>query len=134
MGPLIVDTSVWIDGFRGAQTDQVLLVGDYIKVGKPIHVTPVILQEVLQGVQDDSQYSRIKAGMMAHTILRLDFVEAATGAAQLYRNLRIEGVTIRKPNDSPIAHYAIFYDMSILHSDVDFDQIARFTALRIANS
>jgi predicted nucleic acid-binding protein len=46
--------------------------------------------------------------------------------------LRKKGVTIRKPNDCLIAHHAIFYDIPVLHNDVDFDQIARFTALRLA--
>lgn len=65
-------------------------------------------------------------------MLLIDPVEAAIGAAQLYRSLRKKGVTIRKSNDCLIAHFAIFYDTPILHSDADFDQIARFTALRIA--
>lgn len=65
-------------------------------------------------------------------MLLLDPVEAAIEAASLFRFLRKKGVTIRKPNDCLIAHYAIFYDVPILHSDVDFDQIARHTALRIA--
>ena len=65
-------------------------------------------------------------------MLLLDPVEAAIGAAQLYRMLRKKGVTIRKPNDCLIAHYAIYYDIPILHNDVDFDQIARHVALRIA--
>ncbi|MFD2933398.1 PIN domain-containing protein [Spirosoma flavum] len=30
-----------------------------------------------------------------------------------------------------IAHYAIFYNIPMLHNDIDFDQIARFTALRV---
>ena len=65
-------------------------------------------------------------------MLLLDPVEAAIGAAQLYRMLRKKGVTFRKPNDCLIAHYAIFYDISILHNGVDFDQIARYAPLRIA--
>ena len=65
-------------------------------------------------------------------MLMLDPVEAAIGAANLYRMLRKKGVTIRKPNDCLIAQYAIFYDIPVLHSDVDFDQIARHSPLRIA--
>lgn len=64
-------------------------------------------------------------------MLLLDPVEAAISAATLYRMLRKKGVTIRKPNDCLIAHYAIFYDIPVLHSDVDFDQIAPYTSLRI---
>ncbi|UFH53631.1 PIN domain nuclease [Spirosoma sp. KNUC1025] len=128
---MIVDTSVWVNGLWGIQTEQVTLVAQYITADQRIYSTPTILQEVLQGVQDDSRYESVKEGMMAHTMLMLDPVEAAIEAAQLYRTLRKKGITTRKPNDCLIAHYAIFYDMPILHNDADFDQIARFTALRI---
>lgn len=134
MGPIIVDTSVWIDGLRGDRTKQVVLIANYITTDQQIYSTPTILQEVLQGVRDDTNYDQIKTGMLAHSMLVLDPVEAAIEAAGLYRALRKKGVTIRKPNDCLIAHYAIFYDIPVLHNDVDFDQIARFTALRIAKA
>lgn len=134
MGPIIVDTSVWIDAFKGIQTTKVIAVAAHIQANKSIYITPTILQEVLQGVRDDSQYGRIKTGMLSHTRLTLDPVEAAIEAAELYRSLRKKGVTVRKPNDCLIAHYAIFYDIPVLHNDIDFDQIARFTALRIAKA
>ncbi len=95
-----------------------------------IVITPTILQETLQGVRDDGQFVRIKQNLLACSLLRFDPVEAAIGAATLYRSLRKKGVTIRKPNDCLIAHYAIFYDLPVLHNDADFDQIARYTALK----
>ncbi|ADB39139.1 type II toxin-antitoxin system VapC family toxin [Spirosoma linguale] len=129
---MIVDTSVWIDAFRGGQSEQVRLVATYLAADRQIFITPTIVQEVLQGVRADDEYVLIKEGILAHSILRLDPVEAAIGAADLYRSLRKKGVTIRKPNDCLIAHYAIFYDIPVLHHDADFDQIASHTALRIA--
>lgn len=128
-----IDTSVWIDGLRGIRTKQVAVLTNYITTDRRIHIMPTILQEVLQGVQDDNRYGGVKAGMLAHTMLTLDPVEAAIEATQLYRSLRKKGVTIRKPNDCLIAHYAMFFDLPILHNDADFNQIARFTALRISN-
>ena len=132
MGPIIVDTSVWIDGFRGIQNDKTRKVAEYIATNQQVGIIPVILQEVLQGVRDDDRFDRIKDDLLACTMLVLDPVEAAIGAANLYRMLRKKGVTIRKPNDCLIAQYAIFYDIPVLHSDVDFDQIARHAPLRIA--
>ena len=131
---MIVDTSVWVNGLRGVQTKQVAVVANRIIADQRIYIIPTILQEVLQGVRDDGQYEPVKEGLLAHTMLVLDPVEAAIEAAQLYRTLRKKGVTVRKPNDCLIAHYAIFYDILILHNDIDFDQIARFTALRIAGA
>lgn len=132
MGPIIVDTSVWIDGFRSIQSVKTNKVVEYLAMSQQVVITPTILQEVLQGVREDHRFDRIKDDLLACTMLLLDPVEAAISAATLYRMLRKKGVTIRKPNDCLIAHYAIFYDIPVLHSDVDFDQIAPHTSLRIA--
>lgn len=131
---MIVDTSIWIDflhDVRNAKTD--LVAEEVVKIDS-VFITPTILQEVLQGVYGDHLFARVKESLLSCPILRLDPVEAAIEAAQLYRSLRKKGVTIRKPNDCLIAHYAIFYDMPILHNDADFDRIAQFSALRIAKA
>ena len=128
---MIVDTSVWVDAFREVRSKQTELVIAYTVADRRIYVTPTIIQEVLQGVRTDDRYAIVKEGMLAQSLLKLDPVEAAIGAADLYRSLRKKGVTIRKPNDCLIAHYAIFYDMPILHNDVDFDQIAHHMPLRV---
>ena len=132
MGPIIVDTSVWIDAFRSVQNAKTRKLVEYIATNQQVGIVPVILQEVLQGVREENRFDRIKNDLLACTMLLLDPVEAAIGAANLYRMLRKKGVTIRKPNDCLIAHYAIFYDIPVLHSDVDFDQIARHSPLRVA--
>ena len=128
---MIVDTSVWIDFFRDVQNAQADLLANLLITEDIVYITPTILQEILQGIHIDAHFERIRRDLLACKMLRTDPVDAAIEAAQLYRFLRKKGVTIRKPNDCLIAHYAIFHDMPILHSDVDFDQIARFTALRI---
>lgn len=128
---MIVDTSVWVDAFREVRNKQTELVIAYTIADRRIYVTPTIIQEVLQGVRVDGRYAIVKEGILAQSLLKLDPVEAAIGAADLYRSLHKKGVTIRKPNDCLIAHYAIFFDIPILHNDVDFDQIARHTALRL---
>ena len=51
-------------------------------------------------------------------------------AANLYRDLRKKGITIRKPNDCLIAIYAIKNEISILHDDKDFTNIAAFSGLQ----
>lgn len=132
MGQVIVDTSVWIDCFRGINNARTQLVLEGLTYTDRITITPTILQEVLQGIRDDRALERAKTNLLSVSMLRLDPVEAAIGAADLYRTLRKKGVTIRKPNGCLIAYYAVFYDLPVLHNDIDFDQIARFTALRIA--
>ena len=52
-------------------------------------------------------------------------------AAALYRRCRIQGETVRKLIDRLIAAAAIRANTPILHSDADFDVIARHTELKI---
>jgi predicted nucleic acid-binding protein len=66
----------------------------------------------------------------------LDYVnyepyESAIKAAQLYRSLRRKGITIRKANDCVIAALCIEFDIPLFHSDKDFDNIAKYSALKI---
>ncbi|MVM41742.1 PIN domain-containing protein [Spirosoma sp. HMF3257] len=132
MGSIIVDTSVWIDCFRGIQDARTSLVAESL-VGKDlICLTPTILQEVLQGIRDDGQFERVKRNLLACKLVHIAPEEAAIEAAKLYRLLRKKGVTVRKPNDCLIAYYAIFHDIPVLHNDIDFDQIALHTDLRVA--
>ncbi|GAB4023050.1 type II toxin-antitoxin system VapC family toxin [Spirosoma koreense] len=130
---MIIDSSVWIDFFRDVRNAQTDLVAELLMTKAVLYMTATVLQEVLQGVHTDSQFEQIREDLLACVMLKLDPIEAAVEAAQLYRALRKKGITIRKPNDCLIAHYAIFYNVPVLHNDADFDQIARFTPLRIAN-
>lgn len=130
MGQVIVDTSVWVDCFRAIQNSQTQFVANRMPFTGQIALVPTILQEVLQGIRDDNKFMRVRTDLLACAVLRLEPVKAAIGAADMYRMLRKKGVTIRKPNDCLIAHYAIVYNTPILHNDVDFEQIAQHTPLQ----
>lgn len=134
MEPLLIDTSVWIDWFNQKNTPQTAVLARYIPDENALAITPTILQEVLQGIADDKKFDTIKTALLSLILLNLDPAEAAVGAAELYRTGRRKGITIRKPNDCLIAHYAISYQVSLLHNDVDFDQIALFSELRVFRS
>ena len=129
MEPILVDTTIWIDWFKGLNSAQTNRVGVYLAENYPIWVAPVIVQETLQGVRDDMQYAVIKSSLLALNHFPFDPLTMAIGAADLYRDLRKKGVTIRKANDCLIAYYALFTGMTLLHNDSDFDLIASATAL-----
>ncbi len=129
--PLIFDTSVWIDFLRNKNSPLSDLLTTYIEKNDQVLLVPTILQEVLQGIRDDAQYRHIKEILSYFTTLQLPPVQAAMGAAELYRSLRKKGLTIRKSNDCMIAFYAIEFSIPIVHSDSDFDLIGRHTKLKI---
>ena len=128
--PLIFDTSVWIDFLRNKNNPPSDLLTAYIEKNDQVLLTPTILQEVLQGIRDDAQYRHIKEILSYFTTLQHSPVQAAVGAAELYRSLRKKGVTIRKSNDCLIAFYAIKFSLAIVHSDGDFDLIGKHTKLK----
>lgn len=89
--PLIFDTSVWIDFLKDKGNPEVDLLTTYIDDNDQVLLTPTILQEVLQGIREDSQYRKIKDILSYFTVLQLPPVQAAIGAAELYRGLRKKG-------------------------------------------
>ncbi len=128
--PLIFDTSVWINFLGGKQHPASDLLADYIERNNAVLLTPTILQEILHGIRNDAQYNHIKNILSYFTVLQVNPVQAAIGAADLYRTLRKKGLTIRKSNDCLIAYYAIERSVTLVHSDSDFDLISSRSALK----
>jgi len=121
--PIIADTSVWINFFKGVESREVSVLTTYIQSDKRVFLCPTIIQEVLQGIPSDKQFKEIKDYLLAFDILNDDGIDLAVSAANLYRSMRKKGVTIRKSNDCLIAQYAIRHSLKILHQDRDFDLI-----------
>jgi predicted nucleic acid-binding protein len=128
--PLIFDTSVWVDFLRNKSNSASDLLTSYIEKNDQVLLTPTILQEVLQGIRDDAQYRHIKEILSYFTTLQHPPIQAAVGAAELYRSLRKKGLTIRKSNDCLIAFYAIEFSTPLVHSDSDFNLISKHTKLK----
>ncbi len=93
-----------------------------------------VVQEVLQGFRDDNAFRIARDAMRA-----LPVVEEPMGrgtfedAADLYRLARRTGVTVRSSVDCLIAVCAVRNDLTLLHHDRDFDQIARIAPLLSRN-
>lgn len=128
--PLIFDTSVWIDFLKNKRKPETDLLTSYIEQDEQILLIPTILQEVLQGIREDKQYAHIKEIFTYITVLQIPPVQAAIGAAGLYRGLRKKGLTIRKSNDCLIAFYAIAFSTPLVHLDSDFELIRKHSKLK----
>jgi predicted nucleic acid-binding protein len=128
---LLFDTSIWIDYLSGQETSKVNLLDEYLLNTDVLQICPPIIQEILQGIRQDEQFSKIKKNLNRLLCLQIDAKEAAFGAAELYRNLRKKGITIRKPNDCLIAFYAISFDVELVHKDSDFDLMIDHTPIKI---
>ncbi|MBS1526362.1 MAG: PIN domain-containing protein [Bacteroidetes bacterium] len=130
MDVVLVDTSVWINFFKAKETTASLFLKNNLS-DIIIATCPVILQEVLQGIVSDQEFTKVNTYFDTLFPLVGNSYNLAYKAAQLYRELRKKGVTVRKPNDCLIALYAMDYDIPILQDDRDFQLIAQHAKLKL---
>ena len=126
---ILVDSSVWIDYFRGTPTPQAQRLDELLE-REPLLIGDLILAEVLQGFTRDREFNRAKELLTALTVVDLGGKEIAIQAAKNYRALRTLGVTVRKTIDTVIATRCIESGYTLLHSDRDFDPFVRHLGLR----
>jgi|SRR5690242_16470460 predicted nucleic acid-binding protein len=131
---IVVDSSIWIDFFNkktNPKTEYLKYLLLNIRWSSPVIILPIIIQEVLQGIEDDKNYVIIRENLQGFDFLHYDPYKFSISAADLYRSLRKKGITIRKANDCLIAAICIANDIPLLHNDKDFDNIAKYTSLKI---
>lgn len=128
---ILVDSSVWIDYFRGVSTPQTDAL-DALLGRELLAVGDLILTEVLQGFTSDKDFRLAERLMGSLTTIDLGGQDIAILAAKNYRKLRALGVTARKTIDTVIATRCIENGLELLHSDRDFDPFAKHLGLRIA--
>ena len=123
---VLVDTSVWIEAFRRPARAHLEALVEFDEI---VTCLPVI-QEVLQGFDREADYRRAREAMWS-----LPIVEAPIGAGvideavDLYRRARRAGVTVRSSVDCVIAACALRHDLTVLHVDRDFTNLARVSQL-----
>jgi hypothetical protein len=123
---ILVDTSIWIEMLakraRASAPESALL--QFVTCG------PVV-QEVLQGLRPGPASDLLRDGILA--IPRVcDPVpcDLYVAAADIYRQGRRKGLTIRSSTDCLIAAIAIRSGVPVWHRDRDYDAIAAFTDLQ----
>jgi predicted nucleic acid-binding protein len=125
---ILVDSSVWIDYFRGAFTPQTEKL-DALLGSEPLSVGDVVLTEVLQGFTGDRDFEQARRLLTSLTIIDIGGQDIAIRAAQNYRTLRSRGVTIRKTIDTLIATRCIEDGLSLLYGDRDFEPFVEHLGL-----
>ncbi len=130
---ILVDSSVWIDYFRGTPTPQTEKLDSLLGI-EPIATGDLILTEVLQGFVSDRDFNQARKLMTSLVIVDLAGQGLAIQAARNFRALRKLGVTVRKTIDTVIATRCIESKMPLLYSDRDFDPFVEHLGLRSALS
>lgn len=128
---IVVDTSAWIDFFRGRATPVASTLEHLVDAQADIAITETILMEILAGASPGEALARIRAELIARPILRLEGLADFEEAARIYRTCRSAGHTLRNQLDCLIAVPVIKHSASLLHSDSDFETIAQHTPLKL---
>lgn len=128
---ILVDSSVWIDYFRGKGTPQAERL-DTLLGSEPVATGDLILAEVLQGFVRDRDFNQARKLLSSVDIVDVGGAEVAIAAARNFRALRALGVTVRKTIDTMIATRCIVSGLSLLYSDRDFDPFVKHLGLRSA--
>lgn len=125
---ILVDSSVWIDFFRGRATPQTdrldRLLGD-----EPVAIGDLMMTEVLQGFASDRDFNTAHRMLAALDLVEIGGADVMVEAARFFRQLRARGVTVRKTIDTLIATRCIVSGHRLLYSDRDFDPFADFLGL-----
>ena len=128
---ILVDSSVWIDFFRGRSTPQVECLDALLGTTR-LAVGDLIKTEVLQGVRDEREFDLVRKALDAFIQVDLVGQDIAVQAARNFRTLRELGITVRKTVDTIIATRCIVSGYSLLHSERDFDGFAAHLGLQVA--
>jgi predicted nucleic acid-binding protein len=128
---ILVDSSVWIDYFRGATTPQAEKL-DALLGTEPVAIGDLILTEVLQGFVSDRDFNQTRKLLDSLDIVDLGGRDIAIQAARNFRLLRGLGVTVRKTIDTIIATRCIESRLTLLYSDRDFDPFVTHLGLSSA--
>jgi predicted nucleic acid-binding protein len=126
---ILVDSSVWIDYFRGSATPQTDKL-DALLGAEPLAIGDLILVEVLQGFSRDKDFNQARKLLTTLVPVNVGGQDVAIPAANNCRALRALGVTPRKTIDTVIATRCIVSGYTLLHSDRDFDPFVTHLGLR----
>jgi len=115
----IVDTSVWVDFFKGAPAVKAFI-EKMIGRDKVFTAGPILF-ELLQGIKSLGEKEQVKEALFSLHYLEITSQDWE-GAALLSRELRAKGITIPM-TDLLIAQLARTRNLEVISFDLHFDQV-----------
>jgi predicted nucleic acid-binding protein len=130
---ILVDSSVWIDYFRGKATAQTERLEGLLD-SQELAIGDLILTEVLQGCRFDKEFNEVRRLLARLELVALSGEDVAVEAARNFRKLRSLGITVRGTIDVVLATRCIVSGHRLLHSDRDFDPFEKHLGLKCVGS
>ncbi|MDP3133098.1 MAG: PIN domain-containing protein [Burkholderiaceae bacterium] len=120
----LVDSSVWIDYFRGMKNLHSERLDELLdQVEEEVGVADLVVFEVLRGFTAPQAQRQAQAMLLSTTVVDIGGLDNALHATTLYRRLRETGRTVRSPIDVLLASYCITHGHTLLHRDADFEAL-----------
>jgi predicted nucleic acid-binding protein len=127
---VLVDTSVWIDYFRGKETQQVSMLDNLLDKDRII-IGDLIITELLQGFRYKRELAAISEVVELLEYRDLVGRKIAEKSAEYFRYLRKKGITVRKTIDVIIGTFCIENGIYLLHDDRDFTPMEKYLELKV---
>ncbi len=125
---ILIDTSAWVEFLRDTGSAACNRVEALLE--SEIATCDAVRMEVFAGARDERHLRSLQRLLARAVVIPMGPADYDDAAA-LYRLCRREGETVRKLIDCLISAVAIRADLPILHNDIDYDKLARYTDLRI---
>lgn len=123
---ILVDTSVLVDYLKGQNNKSTQALDYIIDSGIQYGINDFIYQELLQGSKTLEEFQKLKEYLETIPFYYLHFgKESFEKAAYINFACRRAGITIRSTVDLLIAQTAIENNLSLLHNDKDFINLAK---------
>lgn len=128
---ILVDSSVWIDYFRGVENAHTLQLDQWLDTPVvEVGVADLVAFEVLRGFLNTRARQQAEDFLLDLPTVNIGGIANALQAAEHDRALRAKGFTIRSPIDVLLASYCITHGHMLLHRDADFDAIETLRGLK----
>ena len=129
---ILVDSSVWIDYFRGTKNQQTekldLLLDEVVEL---VGVADLVVFEVMRGFTSGRAHRKAQELLLSLEIVEIGGLDNALLAAEHYSELRARGYTVHSPVDVLLASFCITHDHMLLHRDTDFDVMQTLRGLTV---
>jgi predicted nucleic acid-binding protein len=121
---ILVDSSVWIDFFRGQRSASGAVLSQCLGDSSvEVGMADLVLFEVMRGFREGPVMRQAQALMRALPQVEIGGTAHALKAAKRYRQLRTQGRTVRSPIDVLLASFCITHGHTLLHRDADFESL-----------
>jgi predicted nucleic acid-binding protein len=127
---IMVDTSAWIEYFRGG-VPRIVNKVDLCLEQDLVGIGDLVYCEVMQGIRSPREKGEVSSLLLSLPQFEMVGFTMAEKSASNYRLLRSKGVTVRKTIDVLIGTFCAEHSLQLLHHDSDFDLMAKYIGLDI---